>query len=68
MTNAQSGYNDLFSWFSKTWSPFSQGGPNLKEFIMGIIVPSLLPFCVKEFTDCQFRISIRNEDNFRAQI
>ena len=35
MTNAQSEYNDFFSsWFSKSWSPFSQGGLDLEEFIM----------------------------------
>ena len=67
MTNAQSGYNDLFSsWFSKSWSPFSQGGLNLEEFIIDVNVSSLLPFCVKEFTDCRFQIGICNGDNFRA--
>ena len=45
MTNAQSGYNDLFSSrCSKSWSPFSQGGLNLEEFIIDVYVPSLLPF------------------------
>ena len=67
MTNVQSGYNDLFSsQCSKSWSPFSQSGLNLEEFIMDVHVPSLLPFCVKEFTDCRFQIGIWNGDNFRA--
>ena len=49
MTNLRSGYNDLFSsWFSQSWSPFSQIGLDLEEFIVDVIVPSLLPFCVKE--------------------
>ena len=57
MTNAQSGYNDLFSsWFLKSRFPFSQGWLNLEEFIMDVHVLSLLPFCVKEFTDCRFQI------------
>ena len=62
MTNAQLGYNDLFSSrCSKSWSPFSQGGLNLEEFIMDVYLPSLLPVCVKEFTDCHFQIGIWNE-------
>ena len=57
MTNAQSGYNDLFSFRrSKSRSPFSQGGLNLEEFIIDVHVPSLLPFFVKEFTDYRFQI------------
>ena len=67
MTNEQSGYNDLFaSRCSESWSPFSQGGLNLEEFIMDVHVPLLLPFLVKEFTDCRFHIGIWNGDNFRA--
>ena len=55
MTNAQSGYNDSFSSrCSKSWSPFSQSGLNLEEFIIDVHVPSLLPFLVKEFTDYRF--------------
>ena len=39
MTNAQSGYNDLFSSrCSKSWSPFSQGGLNLEEFFMDVVI------------------------------
>ena len=64
MTNAQSGYNDLFSSRCfKSWSPFSQGGLNLEEFIIDVHVPSLLPFFVKEFTDYRFQIGIWNGDN-----
>ena len=37
-----------------------------KSFIMDIHVPSLLPFCVKEFTDYRFQIGKWNGDNFRA--
>ena len=66
MINAQSGYNDVFFSFFKSWSPFSQGGLNLEEFIVDVIIPPLLPFCVKEFTDCWLQVSIRNRDNFRA--
>ena len=45
MTNAQSGYNDLFySWFSKSWSPFSQGRLNLEAFIVDVIVSLPLHF------------------------
>ena len=52
MTNAQLGYNDLFSsQCSKSWSPFSKGGLNLEEFIMDVHVPLLLPFFMKEFTE-----------------
>ena len=67
MTNAQSGYNDLFSSrCSKSWSPFLQGGLNLEEFIIDVHVLSLLPFFVKEFTDYRFQIGIWNGDSFRA--
>ena len=48
MTKAQSGYN------SSRWSPFSQGGLNLEEFIIDVHIPSLLPFFVKEFIDYSF--------------
>ena len=69
MTNAQSGYNDLFSSrCSKSWSPFSQGGLNLEEFIIDVHVPSLLLFFVREFTDYRFQIGIWNGDSFRALI
>ena len=67
MTNAQSGYNDLFSSrCSKSWSPLSQCGQNLEEFIIDIHVPSLLPFFVKGITDYRFQIGIWNGDNFRV--
>ena len=67
MTNAQSGYNDLFSSrSSKSWSVFSQGGLNLEEFIMDVHVPSLLLFFVKEFIVYRFQIGIWNGDNFWA--
>ena len=52
MTNPHLRYNNLFSSrCSKGWSPFSQGGLNLEEFIIDVHVPSLLPFFVKEFTE-----------------
>ena len=45
MTNVQSGYKDLFSSrCTKSWSPFSQGGLNLEEFIIDVHVASLWPF------------------------
>ena len=67
MIHAQSGYNDLFSSrCSKSWSPFSQGGLNLEEFIIDVHVPSLWPFFVKEFTDYRFQIGTWNGDSFRA--
>ena len=64
MTNAQSEYNDLFSYrCSKSWSTFSQSGLNLEEFIMDVHVSSLLSFFVKEFTDYRFQIGIWNGEN-----
>ena len=36
---------------------------NLEEFIMDVHVPSLLPFCVKEFSDCRFQIGLWIEKN-----
>ena len=33
---------------------------------MDVNAPSLLPFCVKELTDCRFQIGICNGENFRA--
>ena len=42
VTDTQSGYNDLFSsWFSESWSPFSQSGLDLEEFILDVIIPAL---------------------------
>ena len=38
--------------FLKAGSPFFQVGLNLEEFIMEVNISSLMPFCVKEFTDC----------------
>ena len=39
----------ISSRFSQSWSPFSKSGLNLEEFIVDVIAPLLLPFCVKEF-------------------
>ena len=59
MTNAQLGYNELFSsWFSESLSPFYQNALNLKEFILDVIIQALLPFCRKEFVDLGFQVSI----------
>ena len=61
MTNAQSGYTDLFSsGFSENWSPFSQSGLDFEEFIVGVIIPTLLPFCVKEFIDLESAYGVLN--------
>ena len=63
MTNAQSGYNDLFSsLFSQSRSPFSQSGLDLDKFIVYVIIPAFLPFCVKEFIDLRFQVSIWNPE------
>ena len=59
MTNVQSGYYYLFS---ESWSPFSQSELNLEEFIVDVIIPALLPFCVKEFIDFGFQVSIWNPE------
>ena len=57
MTNVQAIYSDLFSsWFSKGGSPFSQSGLDLEEFIVYVIIPVLLPFCVKEFIILGFKL------------
>ena len=62
MTNAPSGYNGLFSFcYSEIWTPFSQIGMDLEEFIVNVIPVSLL-FCVKEFFDFGFQVSIRNPE------
>ena len=58
MTNAQLGYNDFSSWFSQRSSPLFQCGLDLEEFIVDVIIPSSLPFCVKEFIDCGFQVSV----------
>ena len=65
MTNAQSRYNNLFSQRS---SPFFQSGLDLEEFIVDVIIPLLLPFCVKELIDCGFQVSIENPEFVRGQI
>ena len=50
VANPQSRYNDLvLSWFSEIWSPFSQSGLYLEEFVVNVI-PVLLPFCKKELS------------------
>ena len=42
VTNSQSGYNDLlFSWFSESWSPFSENGLDLEEFVVDVIISVL---------------------------
>ena len=57
MTNMQSGYNDLFSsWFSESWSPFSQSGLDLEEFVVDVIIPVLLLFWMKELIDFGFQV------------
>ena len=59
MTNVQSKYYDLFSsWFSESWSSFYQSGLDIEVFIVGVIIPALLPFCVKECIDFGFQVSI----------
>ena len=59
MTNVQSWYNGLFSsWFSQRWSLFSRNGQDLLEFIVGVIIPALLPFCVKEILGILFMLSL----------
>ena len=69
MTNTQSGYYNLFfSWFSEGSSLFSQNGLDLKAFIVGVIILVLLPFCVKEFIDFGFQVSIWNPDIVGGQI
>ena len=30
--------------FSESWSPFSQNGLNLEQFVLDIFIPGLLPF------------------------
>ena len=39
---------------------------NLED--MDVYVPSLLLFCVKEFTDCLFQIGIWNGDDFCGRV
>ena len=69
VANLQSRYNDLFlSWFSEGWSPFSQSGLYLEEFVVYVVIPALLPFCKKEFIDLGFQVSIQNGDMVGAQI
>ena len=61
MIKAQSRYSDLFSsQFSKSWSPFSLSGLDLEEFVVDVIIPALLLFCVKKFIDFEFQVSIWN--------
>ena len=60
ITNTPSGYNDLFSsWSSESWSPFSPSGLDLEDFIVYIILVSLT-FCVKQFIDFGFQVSLWN--------
>ena len=46
----------------ESWFPFSQSGLDLEEFIVEVIILVLLSFCVKEFIDFRFQISIWNPD------
>ena len=69
MTYAQAGYHDLFSsCFSEGWSPFSQSGLDLEEFIVDVIIPAWLSFCMKEFVDFCFQVSIQNPTFVGGQI
>ena len=49
----------IFLIFQK--APFSQSGLEMKEFIVDVI-PALLPFCMKEFIDFGFQVSIQNPE------
>ena len=61
--------NNLFSsWFSRCWSPLSKGGLNLEEFIVDFIAPLLLLFCVEEFINCWFQVSISDPRFIGCQI
>ena len=52
VTSAQSEFSDLFlSRFSKGWSQFSTSGFDQEEFIVDVVIPTLLPFCTKESVD-----------------
>ena len=64
MTNMQLGYNDLFSCYSESWS---QSGLDLEELVVDVI-PALLPFCMKEFVDFGFQVSIQNPKFVEGQI
>ena len=69
MTNVQPEYYILFSsWFAKSWSPFHQSVLDLEEFIVDVIIPAQLPFCVKEFIDLGFQVSIWNPEFVGGQI
>ena len=54
--------------FLKAGLPFSLSGLYLEEFIVGVIIPALLPFCVKEFIDFGFQVSIWNPELVEGQI
>ena len=54
-------YSDLFSsWFSESRFPFFQSGLDLEKFIVDVIIPGLLPFCVNEFIYIEFQVSVWN--------
>ena len=46
----------------------SPKGLDLEEFIADIIIPALLPFCIKEFVDFRFQASIQNPEFVGGQI
>ena len=69
MNNVQLEYYDMFSfWFSVRFSSFSKSGLDLEEFIVDVIIPALLPFCMKEFIDFGFQVSVWNPKIVRSQI
>ena len=39
---------------------FSQCGLDLEEFILDVIIPLLLPFCLTEFIDFGFQVGMWN--------
>ena len=68
MTNAQARYYELFSsCFSESWYLFSQNWLDLEELIVDVI-SALLPFCVKEFVDFVFQVSIRISEFIGGQM
>ena len=48
--------------------PFSQSGLDLKEFIVGVIIPALLPFYMKEFIDFGLQVNVWNPEFVGGQI
>ena len=58
----------FFLYFLKTGPLFSQSGFDPEEFIVDVVIPALLPVCMKESINFRFQFSIWNFEFVRGWV